>query len=60
MNNGDARQAVEVGSVQREDVSHLLRQHHGREMGVMGALAANLGGCDQGQPALEGWVALIE
>jgi len=23
----------------------------------MRALAANLGGCDQGQPALEGWVA---
>jgi hypothetical protein len=46
MNNGDAGQAAEVGGVQREGVSHPLREHHGHEAGVVGTLAANLGNAD--------------
>jgi hypothetical protein len=60
MQRRDARQAVEVGRVQGEDLGHPLRQHHRCKAGVMRALATDLGGLDKSEPAFESNRPFIE
>ena len=60
MQSRDARQAVEVGSVQGQDMGHTLRKHHRCKASIVRALASDLGGFDQGEPAFEGSGPFIE